>query len=78
MIEMFAFMAGFCAEMADTSDFGEEEIRVLNPSIPLTIDNLSEWDRILVPKEPFNGDIGINKKKEMFYYDQNNEWINIK
>lgn len=72
-----AISVGYVVSTAIVDDFGEEEIRCLNPRNPLPIKKLNNWDGILEPKEPIQGDIGMNKNREIFHF-RNGIWKSIK
>lgn len=64
---------------SDTSDFSEGEIRCLYAENPVSYSELFEgkWDGKLKKNEPIDGDYGINKEREVFWY-VGNEWKSIK
>jgi len=75
--DWFYMGVSITVQMADVSGFKEDEIRCLYPENPTTLPNIKEWDGILMKdKTPIHGDLGINKKREVFWYY--NGWKSIK
>jgi hypothetical protein len=75
--EQFYESVAVSAELADTSDFEESEIRCLAPLNPVPYSRIEEWDGILRKKAPIHGDLGINKERKIFWYTMNSGWKNI-
>lgn len=76
-VSIFAFMAVMAVELAITDDFEEDEIRCLNPRNPPNMSNIDTWDGILDKKEPIHADLGINKNKDIFYFQSDGKWRKI-
>jgi len=77
MWEKFFYEITIMSKVADVSVIPDKEIWPLSPVNQITSKGLFYWDRKLkYNAEPREMDIGINNKRELFYYRKGN-WLKI-
>ena len=72
--DLFYAGTALAAQYADVSDIADGEIRPLYPVNPPPIKEIDKWDGKLQNKAPIHGDLGINNKREMFWFTHTGEW----
>lgn len=72
--DLFYVGTALAAQYADVSDIVDGEIRPLYPVNPSPIKEIKKWDGKLENKTPVNGDIGINNKRDIFWFTHTVEW----
>lgn len=68
---------GIMVLLADVSEIKDGEVVCLAAKNPPIIAHPEKWDGVLEYKKPIVGDLGIDNKRNMYWY-VNNNWKSIK
>lgn len=61
------FWWGVMASLGDISHLKDGEIQVLYAENPVALKDISKWDRKFRNREPVQGDLGIDNKRQLHH-----------
>ncbi len=76
--DLFCLSAATLITLADISEISDGEIWPLSAKNPVSFDKIKDWDKKLVKgKLPCHGDLGLNNKREVYWFTQSGEWRKV-